>query len=506
MNKASERHWIMQKRLLLAATALAFLTGAAEPETAAILLRPVAHNGSVDAIDVEMALELSGELRLDAPVVYPGAPGTADRMTNIRITDSKGPVPFSVTEDSKVEGGFPYLRHWTANRPVAGPVKISYRALVQPPNGPGGPAFGVRAVGGGVAGSGSTLLLVPDRPSIAATSISWDLSAMPKGSIAAMSLGDGNFRIDGPPEQLTQGWFMAGPLGRFPAAGQQQGFSGYWLGTPTFDAPQELAWTARAHAYLAGHFPHLRPAPPYRVFLQFRTDPPFGGATALDQSFMLSRGPLKEGEARVAPRITLFHEMIHMWVGGIEAPVGVESWFAEGLTTYYQNELPLRGGFVSLEDYGKEINKLAEGYYTSSARNMSADAIAEVGFADEQVRHLPYQRSALYFADLDARIRARSGGKRNLESLLFPMFEAREKGEIFDHARWIAMVTGELGPRERGRFERLIIQGTDTIRPASDAFGSCFKHKTAVFKRDGKRYPGFRWVRTPISEAKCMAR
>jgi hypothetical protein len=495
-------------RILLGAAALALLTAAAPPpEEAAITLRPVSKDGAVVAIDVTMKLSVSGELRLDAPVVYPGAPGTADRMQGITVTDRAGKVPLTVSEDPPVSGGFPYLRHWQAGRAVSGPVRVSYRALVMAPGGPGGPAFGIRAVDRGVVGAGSTLLLFPVRPSIATTRVHWDLSRLPPGSIAAMSHGDGDLVLDGPPSQLAQSWFMAGPLGRFPAKGQSDGFSAYWLGTPTFDAPAEMAWTARAHHYLARHFPHLRPTQPYRVFLQFRDRPPFGGATALHQSFMLSRGPLREGEAPAAPRLTLFHEMIHMWVGGIEAPVGVSSWFSEGLTTYYEYLLPMRGGFITLDDYGREINRLAESYYTNKARNWSAEAITKVGFTDEEIRHLPYRRSALYFADLDARIRAASGSKRNLESLLFPMFLAREAGETFDQARWIAMVTDELGPQEKTRFERLILEGADTIEPDSNAFGPCFRREAARFTRDGQDIAGFRWVRVAdVAEASCVER
>lgn len=497
----------VQAKMILGAGALALLTAAAPPEEAAITFRPVSENGAVAAIDVTMTLEIDGALKLDAPIVYPGAPGTADRMRNITVTDKEGAVPLTISEDPPVPGGFPYFRHWQANRPVSGPVRVTWRALVMAPGGAGGPAFGIRAVDRGVVGAGSTLLLLPDRPSIATTRVHWDLSGLPSGSIAAMSHGDGDLVLSGPPSQLTQSWFMAGPLGRFPAAGQSDGFSAYWLGTPTFDAPAEMAWTARAHSYLAQHFPHLKPTQPYRVFLQFREQPPFGGATALHQSFMLARGPLREGEERAAPRLTLFHEMIHMWVGGIEAPVGVSSWFSEGLTTYYQNLLPMKGGFISLDDYGREINELAESYYTNKARNWSAEAITKVGFTDEEIRHLPYRRSALYFADLDARIRAASKGKRDLETLLFPMFLARERGETFDQARWIAMVTAELGPQEKARFQRLILDGADTIEPRSDAFGPCFRREAATFTRDGKAVAGYRWVRAAgVADERCIER
>jgi hypothetical protein len=489
---------------------LLLLVAAAAPvpaDSAEILLRPVAEDGAVAAIDVEEILN-GGDpaLKLDAPIVYPGAPGAADRMQDVRVTDAAGAVPMTTTDDAAVPGGFPYFRHWQASRPVAYPVRIRYRALVQPPGGPGGPPFGIRAVGGGVVGSGSSFLLFPPDSRIKRTRLSWDLGALPN-AIAASSYGEGDVIVAQPPAELTQAWYLAGPAGRFPAKGAVDGFSAYWLGTPTFDAPAEMAWTARAHAYLAHYFPNLRPTQPYRVFMQFRDAPPFGGGTALPHSFMLSRGPLKPGEPRVAPRLTLFHEMIHQWVGFIDAPQGESSWYSEGLTSYYQDLLPLKGGFITLDEYEAAINRLAEDYFTSKARNWSAAEITKVGFGDEEVRHTPYRRSALYFADLDARIRAHSGGKRSLDSLLFPMFMAREKGMKFDTAKWEAMVVAELGPVEKERFERLILQGSDTLEPRADTFGPCFERKATMFAKDGKEIPGFIWVRvTGVPDATCRKR
>lgn len=495
-------------RPALGIAALALLTGAAAPaDEAQVTLRPISENGAVTAIDVAMELHGGdGDLGFRAPIVYPGAPGVADRMKDLVVSDATGVVPTTSTDDAAVPGGFPYYRHWKPSRAVTYPVRIRYRALVQPAGGPGGPPFGIRAVGGGVVGAGSGFLLIPDTQAIKRTRVHWDLSAMPAGSLASTSFGDGDFAVADGVERLTQGWILAGPAGRYPARGANQGFSATWLGTPTFDAQAEMAWAARGHAFLAQYFPHLKPTPPYRVFLQFREEKPYGGATALDRSFMLARGPLEPGEARVAPRLTLFHEMIHQWVGGIEAPQGVSSWFSEGLTNYYEKRLPMRGGFISLDAFGKEINALAEEYFTSKARNWSAEAITKIGFTDEEVRHTPYRRSALYFYDLDARIRAHSGGKRTLDSLMFPMFLAREKGQRFDQARWIAMVTTELGPEEKGRFERLILEGSDTLEPRDDAFGPCFTRQATSFTKDGKRIPGYRWVRAAgVPDARCRA-
>ncbi|MGC4252614.1 MAG: hypothetical protein QM605_14400, partial [Sphingobium sp.] len=221
---------------------------------------------------------------------------------------------------------------------------------------------------------------------------------------------------------------------------------------------------------------------------------------------MLSQGPVKPGETPEAPRTTIFHEMIHQWVGMIDAPMGVSSWFSEGLTTYYQDLLQVRGGFETLSNYQSAINKLFESYYTSKARNWSADAITKVGFSDEEVRHTPYLRSALYFYDLDARIRQKSRGKRTLKDMIFPMFISREKGEKFDTSKWISMVVAELGPQEEDHFEKLVIDGSLTIEPRADLFGPCFARQVASFNHDGKVISGYRWaLKRGIRETVCRA-
>ncbi|MHA0328167.1 hypothetical protein [Sphingomonas melonis] len=70
-------------------------------------------------------------------------------------------------------------------------------------------------------------------------------------------------------------------------------------------------------------------------------------------------------------------------------------------------------------------------------------------------------------------------------------------GERFDNAKWIAMVTAEPGADARGRFDRLILHGTDTLDPRSDVFGSCFGRAATTFDKNGRAIPGYRWVRRP---------
>jgi len=467
-------------------------------------LRPVAADGAVTAIDVRMTIGSAdqplcagADFSLAAPIVYAGVDGIADRMQAITLIDGEGPVTLTIRDDAAAPGGFPYFRHFTPSRPVGCPFTLTYRALVQPAGGRNGPPFGIRAVGGGLAGAGSGFLLVPGVGSDVAARVHWDLSGLGAPASAASTFGDGDFSYRGPVAGLMQGWYMAGPLGRYPTDSTASGgLHAYWLGTPVFDAPRDMAWTARAYAYLKQYFAYLE-QPEYRVFMRFLEVPPYGGATALDNSFMLSRGPLKPGEAAEAPRSTLFHEMIHQWVGGVDAPQGVSSWFSEGLTTYYEYVLPYRGGFIDLEAYRDGVNRLARDYYTNPARGMSAAEITKVGFGDERIRHLPYQRGAFYFADLDARIRARTGGQHNLETLLFRLFREREAGRKFDHGYWIDAVSKILGKDEGERFNRVILQGEDIADPASDAFGPCLEKVRTEFAIGSEPAKGYAWEITP---------
>jgi predicted metalloprotease with PDZ domain len=334
--------------------------------------------------------------------------------------------------------------------------------------------------------------------------VHWDLGDLGEGSTAVTTFGEGDFDLAGEPEELLQGWIMAGPLGVFRGEGAANGFSAAWLGAPAFDAAAEMEWAARMYAYLGKAYQYLNPPPPYRVFI--RVLPDARGATALANSFMLVASPAGANAAPAAsPRETMTHEMGHMWVGGVEGPLGVTSWFSEGLNTYYTRLLPMRGGFDSVSAYGRRVNADFRDYYTNVARNLSADSIVAIGFNDENVRHIPYARGSFYFADLDSKIRAASHGRRNLDTLMLDVFRRRARGERFDHEAWIAAVTREIGPTARSDFERVILNG-GTIVPASDAFGPCFVRRAAqLTSRAGQpKVNGYEWIRVDsIPDTRC---
>ncbi|MDP1875872.1 hypothetical protein [Phenylobacterium sp.] len=481
--------------------------GASEPAPFKITLKPLTGGDQeVDALDVRWTLDMPAGSTFDltAPITYAGVEGVADRIEIISARDASGPIPFTTSDDPPHPGGFPHFRHWKAERPVAGQIEVTYLARVRSPGGRGGPPFDLRASGGGVSGAGSGFLLLPRGAETTRSRLIWDLTDLPAGSGARTTFGEGGVDIEGPPSRLMQGWYMAGPFGHYEGARASAGFNAAWLGRAPFDAAAEMAWAADAYAYLGEAFGYLDPVPPYRVFMRFVDGAPCGGGTALGASFMYARCALTTGETAPSPRETLVHEMVHMWVGGVEGPQGVTSWFSEGLTTHYTRLMMLRGGLDSVEAYGGHINRSAQALYGLAAQDMSAQAIVDVGFADGDIRHIPYHRGAFYFADLDARIRERSGGTRTLDTVLRPMFEARQAGQTFDHAAWIALVSAEIGPQAKDEFEARILRG-EAFAPHRGAFGPCFTRRDKTYEIAGhgpvERYE---WVRqTGASDDLC---
>jgi predicted metalloprotease with PDZ domain len=151
------------------------------------------------------------------------------------------------------------------------------------------------------------------------------------------------------------------------------------------------------------------------------------------------------------------------------------------------------------------------------ARNLSADSIVKIGFNDDNVRHIPYVRGSLYFADLDSKIRAASHGRRNLDSLTQDVFRMRHAGGRFDHEAWVQAVTREIGAAARAQFEGVILRG-ETIVPASDAFGPCFERRPAKLtpppsragrpggSTDEEPIDGYEWVRVDsLPDARCRS-
>lgn len=479
-----------------------------------IIVRPVRETGGeVERIDVRAEirgpLSSNGSFSLTAPITYASVQGIANRVDSLQARDSAGPVPLTVVDDVENRGGYPYYRHWRATRNVVAPVIVTYR--MRPFSGVprGGPQFDLYAHGGGISTGGMALFVVPEGLGTVVAHVRWDLAQLATGSLAASTYGEGNLDLTGTVDRIIQAYYMAGPIGRYsPAA--TSGFRAYWLGETLFDAAEEMAWGYRAYEDLRRFYGDTSVAA-YRVFV--RAIPGVArvlGGTALQNSFMVGV-PAGRRDTSQGPRNTIAHEMGHMWVGGLSGDdegAGA-TWFAEGLNVFYTRLLLMRAGLTSIDEYGRDINSSARAYYTNPFRNASADSLSRLGFSAGvgagSAQNVPYARGSLFFADVDARIRAASGGTRRLDDVVLPLLVQRRHGVPLTATMLIDAIAKEIGPSARADFDAIVIRGK-TIAPVTNAFGPCFERRARTDTVDGMSVESFEWERvTSIPVVRCRA-
>jgi len=497
MSHAMPRHLVLGSVLAGAAPLHAAPLHAAAPQPAlTVTLAPQAASGHANSIDkVEVILRFdgigakAGEALLRLPLVASNVDTVATVLTDLRARDARGALRLSAHDVDlpaaamrDAEGGGP-TREWQADRAVSGPLTVTYSVPAQatlPPRGPA-PPFAFSSDGGGVSAAGHVFLLLPPGQHGYRTVYSWDLSHAPKGSRGVSSLGEGRVTAPQPMDgaQIRMSYFMAGPIGVWPARVPPSGFFGAWQGAPSFDAGALLAWTGTLYNHYARLFGQQK-APPYGVFLR---DNPInaGGGVGLYHSFVTTFGKGMGADVNRL-RLTLAHEMFHTFQPFITQPSGLaSSWFGEGLATFYQARLPLRYGMITPEAYLADINWTAARYYTSVMANAPNSEVPLRFWADTRIRTLPYDRGMLYFAALDDRLRKASGGKTSLDDLVMAMLELEHQGKATGNTDWEALLARHLGASAVEDFHAFLAGATPL--PASDAFGPCFRRISIPLRR-----------------------
>ncbi len=415
---------------------------------------------------------------LRIPVKFAGVPAVAYRIADLDVRDDSGAISLRESMDDPDAGGFLYFRRWSTGRDVNADVTLNYRAPIELmiPKLGSGPPFDLRAAGGGFSGAGNTFLVLPDTERPFRIDIHWRLDALAPGSLAVSSFGQSETSSPGPVDRLVASYFMAGPLGRYPAEGSDSGFTGYWIGMPRFDAHDLLQWSERAYQAIVGFFGDSDP-PSFRLLMRGN---PYqgGGGAALMSSFLMSY-PDTEDDG-LGLRETVAHETVHNWVTSIEGdPPGSTSWFSEGMTVAYTRKILLLSGLFTPAEFLDSVNNTALGYYTNAVNTMPNNEIAAKFWSDTRVRSLPYARGSLYFAAVDASIREHSGGSRSLDDLLRAFVARQKAGESVTAETWRELVTAELGAEAGTALDEML--AGELIVPPSGAFGPCFeRHETEL--------------------------
>lgn len=448
-----------------------------------IALRPERDSaGNVSAVGVTFQLtdtvRVAPTIEFRAPIVLNNLPRIADRMVGFRVDDGIGAVLLTRKDDSTDVSGFGYYRRWRTARSVTFPVTVRYRAIVAPRRLRAGPPFDLRTFAGGVSGGGAGFLALPHDARQYRVRIRWDLRALRRGSVGISSLGNGDVEATMALAGLRSSWFMAGPLGQYPAGGNTGGFSAAWLGSsPALDLRADMAWAAKAYKTLSTFFGDTV-VRPYRFFLRVLPESTTSGGTAGNRSFMLQipdrpRRRSTSGGDGTGLRSIVAHEMIHGWAGSFQ---GAGPWASEGLATYFTANLQRRFGLQPINAFVAELNRLSRQYHGNPYRNATNDAARAAFWADKNGELLPYVRGSLYFFALDAAIRQASGGARSLDDILLDLFARRAEGETVSVRTFTDALAKELGPGVAAELDSVVVRGTKTVFVPPDAFGPCFTH------------------------------
>lgn len=431
---------------------------------------------SVSITDIQAQ---AGDILLQLPSSLHTVVTSAKDITALSAADDTGPLGITVVD--KPEANSIAYRTWVTDRPVNGTLRFRYHVPVDaslPPM--ARPQYELRASHATVSGAASSFLPLPDDAKPRRVTVNWDLSALGEGALGASSFGIGNVETKEAfkPEQIFSTYIMAGKPGLFRSA--QGGFFSVWHGQPPFPAASLMQWAADLQQFYGRFFNHMPET--FGVFMRPNPVNP-GSGIGLTQSFAFTYNHTSEPEGM---RGLLAHEMLHAWVRsfdsqGYEGGGLAASWFGEGLAVHYQRLLPFRAGLMTQAEFLEDLNQTAGRYYTNAKIN-TPNAETPAGFwRDTRVRVLPYDRGSLYFAKVDADIRAASQNKRSLDDLVRTMLHTRLRGEPMDQSLWLRLLRAELGEKGITEFEAMIAGGT--VLPPSDAFGPCFQRTTKPLRR-----------------------
>lgn len=466
----------------------------ADPHTLEVHLKPVLDGGEVSHVDVSLRFsEPPGEFAEPTPLVLvmpqreDGEGGWPDAVEDVTARDAEGALAL---RSKPLEGGEPRVE-WRSERRPVGAVSVGYRVRLA--RAEAGKIMGARAQAGGFQGTGGALLMLPETADAYRVRLAWDLAAAGEGARAVSSLRGEDGRL--PLDRLRGAVLAAGPLGRLSvdgvdAEGGRAAFEGAWLGRTGFDPVEALAWAARAHARARALF-HDADAAPFTFFV--RAAPGLGatlrGAARPGGVLVLAGEELGWGRAA---RFGAARALVQRWIGGAErglhfdGPEGASRWITAGLGAHFARELLLRGGLATPEEAADDLLEHVERHARSALRELPGDALAQ-RLAEPEAQREAEDRGLLHAADVDAAVRARSGGKRSLDDLVLALLEraraqAHEAGATaaLPAGAWRELVGAEAGPEAQARLDAF--GRGQAVTPPDGAFGPCFK---AAKKRIG---------------------
>lgn len=170
----------------------------------------------------------------------------------------------------------------------------------------------------------------------------------------------------------------------------------------------------------------------------------------------------------------IVHEQQHAWlpdhVGGLGLGSEVlDYWFSEGFTDFYTLRMALRLGLNTPERHLAELDRALRLQAEAPPRVGNAE-LARAFFSDPRMAGLPYHRGLLLALVLDGRLRARSGGARDLDDVILAMRNGEGSAPTRLVQAFAEQGGGGLGPDLLRHVDR-----GEPIRLPPDLFGDCVR-------------------------------
>ena len=292
---------------------------------------------------------------------------------------------------------------------------------------------------------------------------------LPVGQYAVSSYGLGNFQQVLKGEALETTLFVEGPLQSLPSRPPAQGFSMYSLGLPQNALALAFHWTQQAYGVERNAF-HGSPSAPFRFMIRSYDGGPIMSGRADYRSFLLY---LPAGKDPGSPDLhaLVAHEMVHALIEGLDAEPGDDGdWYTEGTADYFRITLPYSAGLYTPQEYLSQINEEAAEYYTNALAQVPNRDISKAMWSGRNAWMVPYARGALYFADLEAKLRDH-GSQWRVPDLVNETSRRIRKGQPAMAETWVAVLNQYVGPWALSDWQKMM--SGQLLMPDSKAFGSC---------------------------------
>ena len=462
--------------LMPATSAFADVPASSKVATLDLTLTPTrAPSGSADGMAVAYSFApapgAKAPLTLRLDTLEPGLERSTDVVSDLVVADDRGALALGDPVRRDTESGS--YQTWTAARPVVGTVQVSYRMHVaRNIVAKRGPQFDLQAAGGGVSGGYVGFLALPDiSGGTFKAHVQWKL--LP-GETAVSSYGEGNYAGTFTAEKLAGTLFLAGPLTTYRAPGQATGagLGVYALGL----APEQLKsageWTARAYAAEVKAF-NLTENRPYRFMIRSYDGGANASGRAGEQSFLLYVPPGADPGTNSLHNVVA-HEMVHSLARYLEKEREDGDWYTEGIANYLAMTVPNAAGLYTASQYLDLVKAESAGYYTNAQRSVPNDKLAAIVWSGRNAWTLPYKRGSMYFADLDARLRAH-GAQVTVLDLVNEVSARINAGAPADRHTWLDVLTRRAGQWAVSDWNDMM--SGKVIFPAKGAFGACMQSR-----------------------------